>query len=266
MKYQLLPALSEMDRLRLRADIKARGVRYPIEVDENGDILDGHHRKSIADELGIECPSVVVSLNSEMAKRAHVLRVNFNRRHLTKVQQDSIRRHQKEIALEMNATCTQERIAMDLGVMQQTVSNWLATLRTRSDNTSIGKADHRKLPPETDAAVLDALADGKTQRQVANEVGVALSTVSRIKNGRPPDRRPKGPQLQTKTYPGRRVIEGVRKTVDTFVGLASGLDGVSVADANPDPDETFLWEEQLAQVVSSVNRFRRQIKEYRNGQ
>ena len=44
MKYQLLPELSAADFEVLKQDIAARGVMVPVEYDEEGSILDGHHR------------------------------------------------------------------------------------------------------------------------------------------------------------------------------------------------------------------------------
>ena len=56
-RYQVMPGLSPEEYATLKADIAANGVRIPIDVDEEGNILDGFHRKQICDELGIECPT-----------------------------------------------------------------------------------------------------------------------------------------------------------------------------------------------------------------
>lgn len=81
-RYQLLPPLSEDEYAALRDDIRSAGVRIPIDVDESGAILDGHHRKAIADELGVECPERVVRGLPEFAKVDYALSVNLTRRHL----------------------------------------------------------------------------------------------------------------------------------------------------------------------------------------
>lgn len=85
-QYQLLPDLAADDYERLRADIRERGVLVPIEVDEHGNVLDGHHRKRIADELGIDCPSVTRIGMAEHEKRLHAVALNLARRHLTDAQ------------------------------------------------------------------------------------------------------------------------------------------------------------------------------------
>lgn len=83
-RYQLLPPLAEDDYERLKADIRQRGVMVPIEIDEDGNILDGHHRKQIADELGISMPTPIVRKGwKEYQKRLHAARLNLARRHMT---------------------------------------------------------------------------------------------------------------------------------------------------------------------------------------
>ena len=80
--YQLFPSLSPEERAALKADIATRGVMVPIEVDEQGAVLDGHNRAAIAAELGIEAPRIVRAGFSEAGKREHVLKLNLLRRQL----------------------------------------------------------------------------------------------------------------------------------------------------------------------------------------
>lgn len=82
-KYQELDPLSPEQLAALEADIKARGVLIPIDVDEDGNILDGHNRADIAERLGVKCPKVVRRFNSEDEKREHVIKMNILRRQLT---------------------------------------------------------------------------------------------------------------------------------------------------------------------------------------
>lgn len=88
--YQLLPPLSAEEYAALKADIAARGVLVPVEFDEDGAVLDGHHRLAVWEELraaGIEVPPyprVVRTGLSEADKVAHVLALNLARRHLSR--------------------------------------------------------------------------------------------------------------------------------------------------------------------------------------
>jgi N6-adenosine-specific RNA methylase IME4 len=81
-RYQLLSPLAPDDYERLRADIAERGVMVAVEFDEDGNVLDGHHRKEIAEALGIDYPKVVRSGLPEYEKRLHAVRLNLARRHL----------------------------------------------------------------------------------------------------------------------------------------------------------------------------------------
>ena len=84
--YQLLPPLGDAEFTALRDDIEANGIRVPVDVDEAGQILDGHHRAQIASDLGIECPTRVVSGLTEDMKREHAIAVNSHRRMLSREQ------------------------------------------------------------------------------------------------------------------------------------------------------------------------------------
>lgn len=85
-RYQLLPPLTADEWNDLRADIEAHGVQVPIIVDEDGNVLDGHHRQSIARALDVPCPETVVTGYSDAEKRDMALRLNLHRRSLTREQ------------------------------------------------------------------------------------------------------------------------------------------------------------------------------------
>ena len=88
--YQLLPPLSGEEYTALRADIAEHGIRVPVDVDESGTVLDGHHRAQIAAELGIPLPTRTVVGLDEEAKRDHALVVNVQRRILTREHRRSL--------------------------------------------------------------------------------------------------------------------------------------------------------------------------------
>lgn len=87
MQYQLLPDLTDEEFAALKADIAARGVMVPVELDETGAVLDGHHRVRACAELGItEYPRIIRPGMTEDEKRKHVLALNLDRRHLNQQQ------------------------------------------------------------------------------------------------------------------------------------------------------------------------------------
>jgi ParB-like chromosome segregation protein Spo0J len=86
---QLFPDLTVEEFAELKADIARRGeVLVPVELDEQGAILDGHHRVRAWTELRAEgiavrdYPRIIRPGLSEPEKRAHVRAVNLLRRHL----------------------------------------------------------------------------------------------------------------------------------------------------------------------------------------
>src|SRR5690606_3775177 len=143
----LVPAMSDEDFATLKADLRLRGQRDPILVDDQRNILDGHNRYAI---LGSAVTMQVIDGWSEAEKKAFVVSRQLARRNITAEQRREIRESQKRIAFELRSenprVNTQERIASMLGVSQQVVSHWLADVIT-----NVGKdvADARlRHPPE----------------------------------------------------------------------------------------------------------------------
>lgn len=123
--YQLLPPLSAEDYAALEADIIERGVLVPVEYDEAGNILDGHHRVQICESLGlVDWPRFVRKGLSEEEKRAHARALNLNRRHLTTAQKRDI----IEAQLKETPSISSRAIAAQMGVSHNTVRSVRARL------------------------------------------------------------------------------------------------------------------------------------------
>ena len=82
MGYQFLPPLSDDERKALRESIETFGVLHHVVTDEDGAIIDGHHRAEVAAELGIEYSTTVLPGLSEEEKIETALTLNLGRRHL----------------------------------------------------------------------------------------------------------------------------------------------------------------------------------------
>lgn len=115
--YQLLPRLSDDEFAALREDIRENGIRVPIDVDEDNNILDGHHRSWIAAELDIDAPRRVVSGLDDQGKRNHARAVNALRRHL------SIDQRRDQVAQMRAEGQTIQAISTTLGVPKSTVGD-----------------------------------------------------------------------------------------------------------------------------------------------
>ncbi len=120
-KYQLLPPLTGEEYDALKTAIGQDGrAHVPIVIDENNEVLDGYHRLKACKELRIkEYITHVVRGLTEEEKIEHGLKLNLNRRHLSRIQL-------KSLAVELRGRgWTQEKIGQTLAVPQQTVSDWL---------------------------------------------------------------------------------------------------------------------------------------------
>jgi len=120
MKYQVMPDLTPIEYEALKADIEERGVLVPVEVDETGAILDGHHRVRAWQELRSEgvnladYPRMVRRGLTEEQKRNHARSLNVLRRHLSREQRDDVMR-----AMRADGATYQE-IARAVGVTHPT--------------------------------------------------------------------------------------------------------------------------------------------------
>lgn len=117
--YQVMPPLSPEDYEALKADIAERGVLVPVEYDEHGIVLDGHHRVKACGELGItDWPRLIRRGLSDEGKRAHARALNLARRHLTQAQRQAL----VDAQLIDTPEQSDRSIAGKLGVSQPTVS------------------------------------------------------------------------------------------------------------------------------------------------
>lgn len=118
--YQYLPSLDTEQRDALRQSIEVNGILQPIEVDETGRILDGHHRAAIAAELGIACPSRTIEGLDEPGKRKYAITVNLVRRQMDKTTRGALVAQLRTEGMSIRA------IADETGIPKSTVADDLA--------------------------------------------------------------------------------------------------------------------------------------------
>lgn len=132
MQFQLFDELPVDEYGALKADIAKRGVLVPIEFDDQGNILDGHHRKRAVDELGIkDYPTVTRHFASDDEKEEHVITLNVRRRHLNGEQ----KRRWTEWFLRRHPEWTDRRVASEVGLSHPTVA------RVREEMESDGSVE-----------------------------------------------------------------------------------------------------------------------------
>ena len=122
--YQVMPPLTADEYAELKSDIQQRGVMVPVEYDEEGNILDGHHRIQICEELGItDFPKVIRTGMTEAEKRTHARKLNMARRQLNQEQRRELIKEQ----LRETPEISDRQIATMLGTSQKAVKNLLST-------------------------------------------------------------------------------------------------------------------------------------------
>ncbi len=83
---KLLPRMSEEEFAQLKASIQSEGQHYPVIVNEDLIVLDGHHRFRACTELGIEPDFEVRRFDDKLLEKKFVIEANLRRRHLNNFQ------------------------------------------------------------------------------------------------------------------------------------------------------------------------------------
>jgi ParB-like chromosome segregation protein Spo0J len=83
---KLLPQMTEEEFAELKASIKSEGQHYAIIVNEDLEVLDGHHRYRACMELGIEPDFEVRKFDDKLLEKKFVIEANLRRRHLNNFQ------------------------------------------------------------------------------------------------------------------------------------------------------------------------------------
>jgi ParB-like chromosome segregation protein Spo0J len=83
---KLLPKMSDEEFRELKASIQNEGQHYPIIVNEDLEVLDGHHRFRVCVELGIEPDFEVRKFDDKLHEKKFVIEANLRRRHLNNFQ------------------------------------------------------------------------------------------------------------------------------------------------------------------------------------
>jgi len=173
--YQLFNPLGDSDFAALKQSIKEHGVLVPVEVDERGAPLDGHHRIKAWEELrseGVKVPDyprlVRVGM-SDAEKRVHVRSLNMLRRHLSK---DELREHWASMRQD---GATLQAIADASNVSKQTVMR--ATEGSTIPNGKVPGKDGKPRPQRYKPRVpkIPTTVMAKDGRETARAVAVVES-------------------------------------------------------------------------------------------
>lgn len=129
-----LPAMTQDEATALSTSLKTHGYleEFPVVTDQEGNVLDGHHRLQLAKEAGIEPVFFVkTGMTAKQADR-YSIDVNVARRHMNRAQKRVV------IAAVLTATPTASNrlVGRSVGVSHVTVEN------VRDELEESGQIDH----------------------------------------------------------------------------------------------------------------------------
>lgn len=243
--FQLFDPLAQEEYENLKKDIANRGIIIPIEEDENGMILDGHHRIKAWQELkaeGIKLPDyprIVRGGMTDKQKRNHIRALNILRRHLTKKQMHVQMKDMRKDG------ATYQKIAQTVGMSIETARHV-----TSNELSKIGKltgADGKKRPAKykckakpVEAPIVSIFASNKSDENRAKKAAEAIgndapSIVLTTKRAARLGRENENSQLREKDIPQKLKIGNIDIRYGDFRSVLSNISDSSVGMILTDP-------------------------------
>lgn len=215
--FQLFDVLDPATEAALRASIKRWGVIVPVVVDQHGQVIDGHHRKRIADELGVPCPEQVREVENDEEARQLAVTLNTDRRHLAPEQRRQVVADLRQQGHSLRA------IAGALGSSLRTIQRDLAgvsgdtpaEIRGRDGKTYPATRPAPKPEPEDDEplfapgepdAILDTLHEEHGDDLTPDDIERAVK--ENIESKRVPDRQPERKSAKPEWKPTKPDLGG----------------------------------------------------------
>jgi 16S rRNA G966 N2-methylase RsmD len=211
--FQVLPDLTPQEFAGLKADIAANGIQVPIEIDETGRIIDGHHRHRAWQELrseGIRVPMYESKLRryeNDAERIAQAFRLNAHRRHLLPEQREKI------IANLRRRGWSLQKIADELKVGKSTVARSVSGVPDGTPDTVLG-LDGRQYPSRNPRFSVSVHSKREEERVMAAliELGEDLpakaTSVSRL------EKRAKANRVRSGAVPDGSTQHGVNWRLD----------------------------------------------------
>jgi hypothetical protein len=156
-----MPDMTGQKWEEFKKDIQENGVKVPVLLDENNNIIDGHQRLRACDELGIPCPTDKRDGLTEDEKQALVMSLNYHRRQLTPQQQHEVSKAAAENYKRRKAAgedVTQAQVAKEFGIHRNRISENVNALPVQNPKTPTEKPDtgiQQKSEPSAKKIIVD---------------------------------------------------------------------------------------------------------------
>jgi len=238
--FQFMPPLLPSEYASLTESIRQHGIQVPVLVDENGAIIDGHHRDMIAAELGIDCPRDVRVGLSDSVKRTLAISLNKDRRHLTRAQVQAL----LEESVKADPQLSDRGHARRVGVDHQTVG---AVRRELEAGGEIPHLEYRENPqghqPATKTERIDPVT-GEVLTQPKETKETPVTTAPRLAMPQPPK------------YGGNRLKHNqiIENAVIAGKGMRIVLDEITELDQSITNEEAGRLASDLSEVIRSLKR------------
>ena len=235
--FQFMPPLLPSEYASLTESIRQYGIQVPVLVDENGAIIDGHHRDMIAAELGIDCPRDVREGLSDSVKRTLAISLNKDRRHLTRAQVQAL----LEESVKADPQLSDREHSRRVGVNHETVG---AVRRELEAGGEIRHLAYRENPQGRQPATKPERIDPITGEVLTQPKETPVTTASRLAMPQPP--KYGGNRLKH-----NRIIENVTLAGR---GMCTVLDEITELDQSITNEEAERLASDLSEVIRSLKR------------
>jgi len=168
----LVPELTREEYESLKESIKQDGLWVPLIVNQDGVLLDGHHRYKVCQELGIKPHYIVKELKDEFYEKLFVIDCNIKRRQLNNFQRIKLALKSKSIKEEIAWKNSQSNLRQN--------SSYLPTDRnlTVDKSSSNNSADASDSNGNSNSS--NGKASGRVDEQIGEIAGVSRDTVRKV--------------------------------------------------------------------------------------
>jgi ParB-like chromosome segregation protein Spo0J len=163
----LIPPLSKVEFELLKQSIKEEGMHAPIIINEQGVVLDGHHRFRACKELGFPLQYLTKECKDSLEEKQYLIEINLRRRQLNEFQR-------VEIGYSL------EDIEKERAKRRMTLGGLMAGLVNKKEDHDNNNEVERRVA-SIDATLNPSEEKGKVSEIIAKKIGVSTATYERGK-------------------------------------------------------------------------------------